>query len=234
MIQLNLLPDVKLEYIKAQRSKRLVLGIAILTTIVAVAILLILLGVDGLQRKHLSDLSRDITAETKSLQHQPHINQILTVQNQLESLTGLHASKPAAANTFDYLNEITPIKVSITSFSLDFTKQTITITGTADALSSVNTYVDTLKYTNYTSDTTTKSAPAFSNIVLSSFGLDASSQDKSQAASYTIDLLYDKNIFDITKKVNLIVPSETTTRSTQQSTDLFKAPATTPAAKGSN
>jgi hypothetical protein len=235
MIQLNLLPDVKLEYIKAQRSRRLVLSIAILASIAAVAILLILLGVDGLQRKHLSDLNHDITAETTKLQNEPHINQILTVQNQLESLTALHSAKPAASQVFNYLNDVTPTPVSISNFNIVFTTQTVTITGTADALSSVNTYVDTLKYTTYTTDTASKSSPAFSNVVLSTFSLNSASQDKSQAASYTINLSYDKNIFDVTQKVKLAVPSETTTRSTlQQSSDLFKASSNPTAGKGSN
>ena len=234
MIQLNLLPDVKLQYIKAQRSRRLVLSIAVLASIAAIAILLILLAVDGLQKKHLSDLNRDITAETGKLQRQPNINQILTVQNQLQSLTALHSGKPAASRVFDYLNQVTPAQVSISNFTIDFTTQAVTITGTADALSSVNAYVDTLKATTYTTDSNSQASPAFNNIVLTSFGVSAASQDKSQAASYTINLSCDKTIFDITQKVKLAVPNGTVTRSSlQQSSDLFKAPVSAPA-KGGN
>jgi Tfp pilus assembly protein PilN len=227
MIQLNLLPDVKLQYIKAQRLRRLVLGAAVLVTLFAIAVLLVLLSVDGLQKKHLKDLNNDISSETHQLQHEPHISQILTVQNQLESLSTLHSSKPAAIRAFDYLNEVTPTQVNITEFDVDFTKQTITITGTADALSSVNAYIDTLKYTGYTTDTDSKSKPAFKSVVLTSFGLNSTPQDKTQAANYTINLSYDQNIFDITQKVDLVVPSLVSTRpQAQQPTDLFKAPVT--------
>jgi Tfp pilus assembly protein PilN len=227
MTQLNLLPDVKLEYIKAQRSRRLVLSVAVLVSVAAIVLLLLLLSVDGLQKKHLSDLNRDISNETSQLQNKPNINQILTVQNQLESLTSLHASKPAASRLFDYLNEVTPAQVSINSFTTDFTQQTATITGTADALSSVNKYVDTLKYTTYTTDAQSGNKPAFSNVVLSSFAINSGSKDSTQAVNYTITLSYDKNIFDITQKINLTVPSLITTRSgLQQPTDLFKAPTT--------
>ena len=152
MIQLNLLPDVKLEYIKAQRSRRLVFSVSVLVTIASVALLLLLLSVEGLQKKHLSDLNNDISSETSKLQNEPQINKILTVQNQLESLTALHAGKPAATRLFDYLNQVTPANVNITDFSIDFTKQTTTVTGTSDSLSSVNKYVDTLKFTTYTTD----------------------------------------------------------------------------------
>jgi len=223
MIELNLLPDIKLDYIKTQRTRRLVFTVSVLVTAAAVALLVLLLGVDGLQKKHLSDLNRDITSETSKLKGEPNINQILTVQNQLNSLTKLHASKPAASRTFDYLAAVTPATVSINNFSIDFTKNTINIAGGADALSSINQYVDTLKYTTYTSNNNKNGSPAFSNVVLSSFGL-SGGQDKSQAASYTITLAYDKSIFDITQEVKLTVPSVVTTRSgVQQPTDLFKS-----------
>ncbi|HTB48997.1 MAG TPA: PilN domain-containing protein [Verrucomicrobiae bacterium] len=235
MIQLNLLPDVKLEYIKAQRGRRLALSIALIVSGVSIVLLVLLLSIDGLQKKHLNDLNRDIASESSQLQSEPQIGKILTVQNQLESLTALHAAKPAASRLFDsYLNELTPAQVSISSFNIDFTKQTMTITGTADALSSVNQYVDTLKYTTYTSGDSSTAKPAFSNVVLSNFGLNTGTKDTTQAATYTITLAYDPNIFDITQSVNLSVPHLVTTRSElDQPTDLFKAPPVT-ATKGSN
>jgi len=224
MIQLNLLPDVKLEYIKAQRSRRLVTSSAVLVSLIAIGLLVILLAVSGLQKKHISDLTNDIANQSRQLQQKPQVDKILTVQNQLESLTALHAAKPAASQLFDYLNQVTPTQVNITSFNVDFTAQTMTITGTADALSSVNKYVDTLKFTKYTTDTNDTSTAAFNNVVLSSFGLSSGSHDSTQAATYTVNVAYDPKIFDITQKVSLDVPNLVTTRSNvDQPGDLFKA-----------
>jgi Tfp pilus assembly protein PilN len=229
MIQLNLLPDIKLEYIKAQRQRRLLITASALVAAAAIAILLILLAVDLAQKKHLSDLNNDITTESQTLRSKPNIGTILTVQNQLESLTALHATEPAASRLFtNYLDEVTPATVAITSLHFDFTQQSATITGTADSLKTVNQYIDTLKLTTYTTSTDNTPAPAFSNIVLSSFSLNSSSTDPSQAASYTITLSYDKNIFDITQNIgnsgNLTVPNVVTTRSeVSQPGDLFKA-----------
>lgn len=223
MIQLNLLPDVKLEYIKAQRSRSLIISVSVLVTIAAVAILVLLLAVEGLQKKHINDLSRDIGTQSSKLQHEPQINKMLTVQSQLESLTALHAGKPAASRLFDYLNQVTPVQVNISDFKMDFTQQTATVTGTSDSLADVNKYVDTLKFTKYTTDSNKTGTPAFSNVVLSNFSL-STSQNPSQAATYTINLSYDKNIFDITQNVKLTVPNLTTTRAQiDQPTDLFQA-----------
>jgi hypothetical protein len=224
MIQLNLLPDVKLEYIKAERSRRLFMSVSILASTVTIGILVLLLLYGGLQKKHLHDLSSDISKEGKQLQSEPKIDKILTVQNQLQSLTALHASKPAVSRLFDYLNQLTPTQISITNFTTDFTQQTATITGTADALSSVNKYIDTMKFTTYTTDTSSTSSKAFSNVVLTSFGVTAASGKGTKPANFTITLGYDKPIFDITQKVSLSVPQISTTRaSLENPTALFEA-----------
>jgi Tfp pilus assembly protein PilN len=236
MIQLNLLPDVKLLYIKAQRQRRLVVSASVLVTAGSIVLLVLLLGVNGLQKKHLNDLSKDIVKENKQLESKPNINKVLTVQNQLESLTALHDGKPAVARLFTYLNEVTPASVNITSFNMDFTQYTATITGTSDSLGNVNKYVDSLKFITFTTtddDQESKPAPAFKDVVLSSFGLNTGSKDSNQAASYTITLSYDPTIFDITKNVQLTVPSVTTTRAQiSQPSDLFQA-SPVPAAGGS-
>jgi hypothetical protein len=232
MIQFNLLPDVKLEYIKAQRSRRLVVGVSIVACAASIILLALLLSVDGLQKKHLNDLNHDIASETSILQNKPNIDTILTVQNQLESLTTLHNGKPAADRLFNYLNEVTPASVSITNLNIDFTQYTVTLTGTADTLASVNQYVDTLKLTNYSTAGGSSSSPAFSNVVLSDFGLNTNSTDASQAATYTITFSYDKNIFDITQNITLSVPNVVTRAQVTNPTDLFKASSSSSAAGG--
>lgn len=228
MIQLNLLPDIKLAYIKAERTRRLVLSVSFLVAGASVVILLLLLSVDGLQKKHLSDLNKDIKNESSELQNKPQIKKILTVQNQLNSLTDLHAQEPAASKLFDYLNQTTPTSVSISDFTIDFTQQTATITGTSDNLAHVNQYVDTLKATTYTTDGSSSNGSgqqAFSNVVLSSFSLSTGAgSNGNQSASYSITLSYDKTIFDNTQNAKLQVPSITATYlSAHDPNDLFKA-----------
>lgn len=220
MIQLNLLPDVKLEYIKAQKARRLVFSVSILVAGISIIILLMLLSADALQRKHLNDLTNDIHDETSQLQQKPNINRILTVQNQLSSLTKLHEDKPAASRLFVYLIQLTPSNVDITDLKVDFTKNTISVTGTSDSLTNVNKYVDTLKLTTFTTTNDKTKNQAFNDVVLSSFSLNTDTQDPNQAANFTITANYNPTIFDITQKVNLIVPNLVATRS---ESDLFKA-----------
>jgi Tfp pilus assembly protein PilN len=232
MTELNLLPDVKLEYIRSQRSRRTITSISVLVTGVAVVLLVLLLGVMGVQKKHINDLSDNIKSNSNKLKSQDQIERVLTVQNQSKQLTTLHSQKPAAARLFTYLNQVTPAPVNINNFEIDFTQSLITITGTADSLSNVNKYIDTLKFTSYGTKDSTEATKAFNNVVLTAFGVN-SAGPAPDAVSYTVTLNYEAALFDITQDVTLSVPSRTTTRSSVANpTDLFQSPPETTKATG--
>lgn len=150
MIQFNLLPDVKVDYIRSQRLKRSILGIAVIAAAGALFILIMLfLVVDVFQKQHLSGLNTDIKTDSKKLQSINDLNKILTIQNQLNSLPSLHAAKPVTSRLFTYLSQIVPDKVNIAQLSINFDSNTLTVSGTTDALSTVNKFTDTLKFTGY-------------------------------------------------------------------------------------
>ena len=217
MIQFNLLPDIKQEFVKTRRLKRNTAMIAAIVTGVAITIMiLLLLVVDVAQKKHLRDLNGDIKKYSAQLQAIPDLPKILTVQNQLGSLPALHDQKAIASRVPDYLAKITPAQASVTKITIDFTKNTIEITGEADSLGTVNKYADTIKFTTYTTDQNTQSKDAFSQVVLSNF----SRTDKN--ADYTLTFMYDPAIFDGKTTTNLTVPKIITTRSeTEKPNDLF-------------
>jgi len=102
MIQFNLLPDIKQQYIKAERQKHLIVFISTVASIAAIALLVVLiLIVDVWQKKSISDLNGDIKNNTSQLSSTQDLNKILTVQNQLNSLGPLHDKKAVAGRLFD-------------------------------------------------------------------------------------------------------------------------------------
>lgn len=208
MIQFNLLPDVKLEYIKAARIKRLVITVSLLTSVIAIVLVgLLLMSVLVFQSKHLANLNTDIQKYRNDLEETSDINKILTVQNQLNSLPALHDQKPAVSRTFEFLSQLTPTNVSIAKIDIQFIGNTVEIVGTADTILDVNKFVDTLKFTTYKIEGEDGAEiKAFNEVVLSDF----SPADK---VSYRISLKYDAAIFNNTKKLKLLVPNITTTRS---------------------
>jgi hypothetical protein len=229
MIQLNLLPDVKLEYIKAQKLRSLVTSISVIVAGIAITILVLLFIVSLAQKKDISDHKNTIANYTNELEGKANISSILTVQNQLNSLGGLYSGRPAGYKLFDtYLNEVTPEAVSLNALSVDFNLHTLTLTGTADSLATVNQYVDTLKLTTYGTNGTAGSLPAFTNVVLSSFGVSSQSQNPSQAANFTISLNFTPVIFQSGLTITLGIPSTVVTHYEQSDeSSLFKAAPTT-------
>ena len=211
MIQLNLLPDIKQEFVRVHRTKRLVMAFSILLTSISLIIFVVLLlVVDVAQKKDLSNIDKDISSFSSQLKRTTNLNQILTVQNQLKSLPALNAQKPATSRLFGYINQLTPIKVDITNLDVDYTLFKITINGNADSADTINTFVDTLKFTTYTVTDSTGNkitAKAFTNVVLSSFNRTTAQ------STYSISLNFDPLIFNNTNTATLTVPNIISTRS---------------------
>lgn len=231
MIQFNLLPAVKLEYIKSQRTKRLVITTAVLAGLITFGIFLILfINVSFVQKRHMQNLTNDIESKVAELQAIDNIDKVLTVQNQLNSLASLHESKPAAERTLSYLSKVTPTDATIAQSSVNFDENKWTVSGTAKSLVVVNKFVDTLKFTKYTVDGNDLQADAFSEVVLSSFSVDATQ------VTYKIDFKFNPEIFNNTKSINLVIPSIISTRSqTEKPSDLFQTPVeTNPPAQSGN
>lgn len=220
MIQFNLLPAVKLEFVKARRNRRLaLLGSGLLSGASLLVLFLLFAGVQ-LQAKHSRDLSRDISSESKKLESVEDISSILTVQNQLNSLSTLHASKPEAERVATYLKQVTPDKVTISSVKADFEAQTMTISGKAPSAVLVNSYIDTLKFATFTTSENTTETNAFTEVVLTT----VSPNGEDGSVSYDLALKFDKIIFSNQTKVNLVVPSRETTRSQLDKPDAVFAP----------
>lgn len=235
MIQFNLLPDVKMQFIKALRLKRLVITISIIVAGVSLAIILLLVSVVyGVQRNHLGNLDDDIAKVSGQIQEIDQINRILTVQNQLNTINQLHDQKPVMSRLFGYVEQTTPANVTINRVELNFEAETITVAGETDTLAGVNRYVDTLKFTRYeivtpqdetgsvNSDNGETNQPlplAFRDIVLSGFNR------TSEEASFTVELKFDPVIFSSDNDILLVVEEQITTRSEiERPQALFRTP----------
>jgi len=208
MIQFNLLPDVKLEFIKAERTKHAVVSGAVIVTGATFLIFALLFStVHVVQKKIISDQTSSINDYVQQLKSTPDLDKILTIQNQLTALPGLHAGKPAAARTFSLIQQITPSSVSLTGVTVDFEAKTISIDGKAKTLSDMNTMVDTVKYASYAIGDSNDTKKAFSDVVL------ATVTRNSDGSTFTITANYDDAIYDNANDVKFSVPSGISTSS---------------------
>jgi hypothetical protein len=218
MIQFNLLPDIKQEFVKVNRTKRTVIVVCVLVSTLLLVVFILLLSWDGLQKKNLRDINNDISTNRSQLTSTANLSKVLTIQNQLSSLPVLEKQNPVASRLFGYLSQITPTTATISTLNVDFTAHTVEITGNADTLATVNVFADTLKFTTYSlPGQATSTASAFSSVVLSSFAVN------NTGVTYTLDFSYDPTLFSSSTNTGLTVPTEITTRSDiDQPTDLFQ------------
>lgn len=208
MIQFNLLPDVKVAFLKARRAKHWVYLGSIVVVSVSLALLGVLLTFSATQNSNIKQLDKDIAKVSNDLKSTPDLAKILTIQNQLNSLPGIHEKLPVTSRLFGFIEQATPINIlGISHVVLSFEKSSIDIEGTSNTLETVNQYVDTLKFTMYTTPDSTTQTNAFNSVVLTSYGRD------NKGASYGISFKFDPIIFDSSKKITLVVPTRVTTRS---------------------
>jgi Tfp pilus assembly protein PilN len=222
-LQFNLLPDVKQEYLKTRQTKRTIITAAVAVTGVALFIMLFMMTtVYVVNKKQLSDANKDIANYSGQLKKIPNLDKILTVQNQLKSLSSLHDQKHKVSRLFNYLPQVTPLNVCIGKIDLDLKGNTLTIDGTSDSQKSINTFIDTLKFTKYDLDGKSTDKYAFPSVVENQFGIDTTSSTdvkcngKSAPASYQLNVQYDLALFANTNNqtVELKVPQGlVTTRS---------------------
>lgn len=189
-IQFNLLPESKIAYNKAEAIRTKVRRAALIASGVSLAIFLILLAiVDGVQKSQMSSTAKQIDSASAKLKAIPDIDKVLTVQSQIKSLSKLHQSKRMTSRIFTYLPQLTPANVTINKLDLDLKQNTIILSGNSDSLHSVNTFVDTLKAAKYKVGNADTTAPAFSSVVESSFGISSSN------ISYSISMQVDPKLF---------------------------------------
>ncbi len=195
MIQFNLLPDIKKEYVRAKRTKRLIISGATLFSAAIIGVTVLLFSfVHVAQKQHIKHLTEDIKKKAESIQGTDNLNTMLTVQNQLSLLPGLHETKPETSRVFSYLTLVSPAAVVISTVDLDTTLNTITVTGEADNLATVNKLVNNIKAARHALPGEQDSTVTFSNVATELAG-------DNEGATFTILMSYDPVIFDNTQAV---------------------------------
>lgn len=135
MIEINLIPDVKLELLRTQRQRRNVISIAILVAMAAGAVVVLLaMYVFVVQAVAIGLADNAIKSESEKLQKVQDLSKTLTIQNQMEAIASLHSEKYISSRVFDIISTVVPTgdnSVSISRFQLDAAENTISIEGQA-------------------------------------------------------------------------------------------------------
>lgn len=137
MIEVNLVPDVKRELLKAQRIRNIVIFSSVVVAIAAVVITIILaVTVYMAQALISSNADKTIDSEFGKLQSSANVNEILTIQDQLAKLEALSNDKTQFSRIFGILDVILPTgdnQVSISELKFDQETNTVSFDGQAEA-----------------------------------------------------------------------------------------------------
>lgn len=220
MIQLNLLPDLKKEFLKAQKNKGLVISMSILVTLVALGLSAIFfVYVTFAQQIQINLVTQDINNKSKELSDISDISKYLTIQNQLSSVGSLHDAKGIYSRLFDFfavLNPSPPNNVSLTGSQLLTDDKSVMFNGTTASFESLNVFVDTLKNATVSykavGATDATKEPMFDQVFVQNSGLGRASGK--QVVVFTVRAIYKDSVFSATNiEVKAEVPAITTTPS---------------------
>lgn len=147
MIEINLIPDVKQELLKAQRTRAMVISASIVTSIVAgsvVVLLVLYLGVQGVRGSLVDTAIKDGSAELAQVED---LSKILTIQNQLGKIDELSAKKQIDSRIFDVLSAVippAPNEVQVSRLTTNAEESTITLEGQTRAYDSMEVFKKTI------------------------------------------------------------------------------------------
>lgn len=183
MIEINLIPDVKQELIKAQHVRSAVISVTILIGLASVAIVTLLaiygFGVQTVRSALADDSIKKGSAQLSSV---ADLSKTLTIQNQLTKISTIHDSTKIDSRLFDVLQAIippTPNNVQISTFTIDSSTKQITIDGQAvNSYAAAEVFKKTIEgaQVSYSDGKTDQTVALASNVSTSntSYGEDAS------------------------------------------------------------
>lgn len=216
MIEINLVPDVKQELIRAQRVRASVISTAILVGIVAVGVVVVLaIWVFAVQTARDVITDNIIKSESQKLSNVEDISTTLTIQNQLTKLAQMHNSKHIDSRLFDILTTINPPapnNVAITKLTLDSEESSIKIEAQAvSGYPALEVFKKTIGATKleYTEDGEKQSVPLATGISDSerSYGENASG---AKVLRFTLVFTYSEALFAKTAQNAVIVAPDKT------------------------
>lgn len=201
MIEINLVPDVKQELIKAQRVRSTVVSSAIVIGVVAVGLMTLLaiyvFAVQTVRGALADDAIKQGSAKLAAVED---LSKTLTIQNQLTKISMLHDQSKIDSRIFDVLTAIippAPNDVQISNLTIDASTSTITIEGQAtNSYAAVEVFRKTIEgaQVKFTTDEDEQQVTLASNVSTgdTSYGEDSSG---AKVLRFTISFTYDEALF---------------------------------------
>ena len=201
MIEINLIPDVKQELIRARMIRSAVVSTAITVTVIALAVVAVLsayiFGVQTVRSAVADDAIKKGSAQLASVED---LSKVLTIQNQLTKINALNDDKKMTSRLFGLLEAIippAPNEVKVSGLTIDAEAGTITLEGQTPTYPSLEAFKKTIAaaHVRYNDDDDQQQDVALaSDLSISniSYGEDATG---AKVLRFTVSFAYTQELF---------------------------------------
>ncbi len=136
MFEINLVPSVKNEMIKAMKIRNLVIFVCIMVVAASAGIVVLLAGIAGAQQVAISGQDNRIKTMSTKINNYDGMEEFLTIQGQLDGLSKIGAKKKVLSRIFNVLGVLLPKgedKISLSELNVNLEESTLMFEGQADA-----------------------------------------------------------------------------------------------------
>ncbi len=220
MIEINLIPDVKQELLKAQRQRAVVISGSITVGIIALAaVALLLVYIFGAQTVRGALLDQGITDQNKELSQVQGLSEMLTLQNQITVINQQADARVINSRMFEFLDAVVPQEPNQVRFSnvnVNAETKTISLEGQTLRYESMEIFKKTLQRSVvlYKDGDQELEAPAVSDISIGevSYGEDTAGQ---RVVRFKVSFVYAEELFSSKNSfVAVVVKSDSGTNVT--------------------
>lgn len=134
--EINLVPDVKLQMIRAQKMRNLVLFICIVVSAVSVGVVLVLFSIKSGQDIAMSNQDKKLATMSAKLMGYEELGDLVTIQSQLDRLNDIADNKTVLSRVFGALGVMLPTGgdlVQLSDLRVDMDTNTLRMEAQADA-----------------------------------------------------------------------------------------------------
>ena len=149
MIEINLIPDVKQELIKAERVRAVVISTSIFAGIAALAIVGVLaayvFGVQTVRSALSDDAIKKGGAQLASVED---LSKVLTIQNQLSKISELNSQKKIDSRIFDVLLAVippAPNNIEVSTLVIDAANSRVSLEGQTPTYDTLEVFKKTIE-----------------------------------------------------------------------------------------
>ena len=143
--EINLVPDIKDEFIKALKFRNLVFFICIVVASGSLIAILIFISISGGQQGIITAKKNTVDALYQKITDYSDLNDFLTIKDQLGNITAITENKTMASRTFGILSAIIPTGadyINISELSVDLSNENPTFSIEAQANAGTAPFID--------------------------------------------------------------------------------------------